>query len=114
MEGVVVHFDEPHGFGFIRPKDFSKDVFVHVQNIPDRQVLAVGQKVMFDTKKTRKGLLAINVIPGKKAKSPHISIWNTRNSGNRAADVYLVLSRIEHRLVLFFVHKSRNILFLWL
>ena len=72
MEGVVVHFDEPHGFGFIRPKDFSKDVFVHVQNIPDRQVLTVGQKVMFDTKKTRKGLLAINVTPGKKAKSPHI------------------------------------------
>ena len=71
MEGVIVKFDEPRGFGFIRSKDFPEDVFVHVQNIPDRQVLAVGQKVMFDTQKTRKGLFAINVIPGKKAKSPH-------------------------------------------
>lgn len=71
MEGVVVHFDEPHGFGFIWSKDFSQDVFVHVRNIPDQQILAVGQKVMFDTKKTRKGLLAINVIPGKMTKSPH-------------------------------------------
>ena len=26
MEGVVVHFDEPRGFGFIRSKDFSKDL----------------------------------------------------------------------------------------
>ena len=71
MEGVIVKFDESRGFGFIRSKDFSKDVFVHVRNIPDRQALALGQKVMFDTTKTRKGLLAINVIPGKKAISPY-------------------------------------------
>jgi len=70
-KGVVVKFDEPHGFGFIRSRDFPKDVFVHVQNIPDRETLAVGQKVMFDTKQTRKGLLAINVIPGGKSISPH-------------------------------------------
>ena len=70
IEGVIVKFDESRGFGFIRSKDFSRDVFVHVRNIPDGQTLDLGQKVTFDTTKTRKGLLAINVIPGKKPISP--------------------------------------------
>lgn len=70
MEGIVVKFDKRRGFGFIRSKAFPEDVFVHIQDIRDRQYLSVGQEVRFKTKQTDKGLAATDVIPGGKRISP--------------------------------------------
>jgi uncharacterized membrane protein YsdA (DUF1294 family)/cold shock CspA family protein len=70
MEGIVVKFDEKRGFGFIRSKALSEDVFVHIRELPDRQPLSVGQQVQFETQKTDKGFSAVEVIPGNKRISP--------------------------------------------
>jgi len=70
MEGIVVKFDKKRGFGFIRSKALSEDVFVHIRELPDRQPLSVGQQVQFETQKTDKGLSATKVIPGNKRISP--------------------------------------------
>lgn len=47
--GTVKFFDAQRGFGFIRPDDGSKDVFVHVSalNQAGMSTLSEGQKVQF-------------------------------------------------------------------
>lgn len=71
MEGFVVKFDEKRGFGFIRSKELPQDVFVHVRNIPDQESLSVGQQVQFKTQQSEKGLVAVDIVPGKKRTSPY-------------------------------------------
>ena len=46
----VKWFDETKGYGFIRPSDGGKDVFVHITAVRTAglQTLAEGQKVNFD------------------------------------------------------------------
>jgi CspA family cold shock protein len=48
--GTVKWFDETKGYGFIRPSDGGKDVFVHITAVRTAglQTLAEGQKVNFD------------------------------------------------------------------
>jgi uncharacterized membrane protein YsdA (DUF1294 family)/cold shock CspA family protein len=72
MKGIIVKFDDQRGFGFIRSKELTEDVFVHIQEIRDQQKLSVGQNVEFSTKQTDKGLSAVEVIPGKKPTSPFV------------------------------------------
>ncbi len=64
-QGVVEEFDESRGFGYIRSSDYSRRVFVHITEIPDRTInsLQPNQKVEFDINYTTKGngLSAINV-----------------------------------------------------
>jgi uncharacterized membrane protein YsdA (DUF1294 family)/cold shock CspA family protein len=71
MEGIVVKFDKKRGFGFIRSKALSEDVFVHIRELPDQRALSVGQQVQFETENTDKGLSAVKVIPGSKRVSPY-------------------------------------------
>jgi uncharacterized membrane protein YsdA (DUF1294 family)/cold shock CspA family protein len=71
MEGFVVKFDGKRGFGFIRSKELPQDVFVHVRDIPNRQNLSVGQQVRFETRQSEKGLVAVNIVSGKKRTSPY-------------------------------------------
>jgi len=71
MEGFVVKYDEKRGFGFIRSKELSQDVFVHVRDIPNQQSLSVGQQVVFEARESEKGLVAANIVPGKKRTSPY-------------------------------------------
>ena len=71
MEGIVVKFNEEKGFGFIRSKAASEDIFVHIREIRGQQKLVPGQSVSFNTQQTDKGLTAIEVIPGKKRTSPY-------------------------------------------
>ncbi len=71
MQGIVIHFDSQRGFGFIRTNEFSEDVFVHVSQIRDRQILLQGQSVCFEVEKNEKGYSAIQVIPGRKRLSPY-------------------------------------------
>lgn len=63
ITGTVKWFNESKGFGFIRPDDGSKDVFVHYSAIAGSgfRSLAEGQKVSFEVQKTPKGLAAANV-----------------------------------------------------
>ncbi len=71
MEGFVVKFDEERGFGFIRSKAASEDIFVHIREIRGQQNLVPGQNVSFNTKQTDRGVTAMKVIPVKKRTSPY-------------------------------------------
>jgi CspA family cold shock protein len=64
--GTVKWFNEKKGFGFIRPDDGSKELFVHHSEIKTEgfATLAEGQKVTFEVGTGKKGPCAVNVVPG--------------------------------------------------
>lgn len=55
--GTVKWFNKVKGFGFIRPDDGSKDVFVHISAVERSGLgtLAEGQKVQFDLARGKDG-----------------------------------------------------------
>jgi CspA family cold shock protein len=55
--GTVKFFNESRGFGFIRPDDGSKDVFVHISAVERAGLgtLNENQKVSFDVEKAHNG-----------------------------------------------------------
>ena len=64
-QGKVKFFDSEKGFGFIKPDDGSKDVFVHrnnIENLDYNQGLEDDEAVEFEVEETPKGLSAINVV----------------------------------------------------
>jgi CspA family cold shock protein len=65
MTGTVKFFNTEKGYGFIRPDDGSRDVFVHVSAVTRSGLgtLAEGQRVSFDVEpdKRGKGPKAINL-----------------------------------------------------
>jgi len=58
--GTVKFFNTTKGFGFIRPDDGSKDVFVHISAVERSGLtgLAEKQKVSFDIERGRDGRVA--------------------------------------------------------
>ena len=63
-QGKVKFFDTQKGFGFIKPDDGGKDIFVHrnnVENLDYDQGLEDNEAVEFEVEETPKGLSAINV-----------------------------------------------------
>ncbi len=65
--GTVKFFDSTRGFGFIKPEDGSKDVFVHISAV-ERSGLGTlneGQRVNFQTLPDPKGKgpKAVNLKP---------------------------------------------------
>jgi CspA family cold shock protein len=48
VTGTVKYFAENRGFGFIKPDDGGKDVFVHVSECGGRCELTVGERVEFE------------------------------------------------------------------
>ncbi|MEX9625529.1 transcription antiterminator/RNA stability regulator CspE [Proteus mirabilis] len=64
MTGTVKWFNDDKGFGFITPKDGSKDVFVHYSAIQsdDFKSLLEGQEVSFTMENGMKGPAAGNVV----------------------------------------------------
>jgi CspA family cold shock protein len=50
MQGIVEFFDPDRGYGFIKPDDGGKDVFVHLKAVDRAGLFALlkGQRVEFD------------------------------------------------------------------
>lgn len=63
LTGTVEFFKDDKGFGFIRPDNGSKDVFVHhsVIQMDGFKTLKRGDKVSFDIVEDAKGPRATNV-----------------------------------------------------
>src|SRR5262249_10231793 len=61
MAGTVKFFNAERGYGFIKPDDGGRDVFVHITAVERAGLksLTAGQRISFD------------VDPGKKSKGPH-------------------------------------------
>jgi CspA family cold shock protein len=63
--GVVKFYNDQKGFGFIKPDDGGKDVFVHASALERAGMrgLVEGQKVAFDTQEDRRtGKIAVGNI----------------------------------------------------
>ncbi len=52
--GIVKTFKDDKGFGFIKPDEGGRDVFVHVSAVPGQQPLREGMRVGFDLTTDRK------------------------------------------------------------
>jgi cold shock protein len=59
--GTVKWFNPVRGFGFIRPDDGSRNLFVHALALERSELdgLVEGQKVRFDVQRARNGKLAV-------------------------------------------------------
>ena len=66
--GTVRWFSKKKGYGFIVPDEGGKNLFVHHTEIKAEgwwAYLNKGQKVEYDIREGKKGLIATNVIPTK-------------------------------------------------
>ena len=61
QSGTIKFFNETKGFGFIKPDDGGKDIFVHVNALGGLQSLTNDQRVVFDIEEGRRGPQAVNV-----------------------------------------------------
>ena len=62
--GKIKWFDGQKGFGFIKPENGEKDVFVHrnnVENLGFNEDIKDGEEVEFAVEETDKGLSAVDV-----------------------------------------------------
>jgi cold shock protein len=66
MTGVVKFFNAERGYGFIKPDDNGRDVFVHITSVEKAglQSLTEGQHVTFEVEpdKKGKGPKAVNLV----------------------------------------------------
>ena len=62
-KGIVNSFNDKKGFGFIKPAEGGKDVFVHFSGIvgDGHRTLKPGDSVIFDIERTVRGPQAKNV-----------------------------------------------------
>lgn len=63
--GTVKWFDEPKGFGFIKPDNGGSDLFAHFSEIKGGgfKTLAENQRVEFEITQGRKGPQASSIRP---------------------------------------------------
>jgi CspA family cold shock protein len=62
--GTVKWFNSAKGYGFIRPEDGSKDIFVHISAVERAGLsnLHEGQKLTFDVERGQQGKVsAVNI-----------------------------------------------------
>ncbi|MCB1423474.1 MAG: cold-shock protein [Nitratireductor sp.] len=57
MNGTVKFFNSDKGYGFIKPDDGSKDIFVHISAVQASGLteLTENQKVAFETEEDARG-----------------------------------------------------------
>lgn len=58
-KGVITHFNDAKGYGFIRDTASQESIFVHINAA--KEPLKEGDKVEFETEQGQKGLNAVNV-----------------------------------------------------
>ncbi len=58
-KGVITHFNDEKGYGFIRDKMTGDSVFVHINNL--EEPVKQQDKVSFEQERGPKGMVAINV-----------------------------------------------------
>lgn len=64
IKGIVKFYNDMKGFGFIKPDNGDKDVFVHASQLDGvGGTLQDGQAVMFESVQGRKGQEAQNLEP---------------------------------------------------
>ena len=62
IKGNVKSFNDTKGYGFIKPENDDKDVFVHAKQLDHLDgPLQAGQTVLFETSQGRKGIEATNI-----------------------------------------------------
>jgi cold shock protein len=68
MTGTVKFFNGERGYGFIKPDDGGRDVFVHITAVERAglKALTEGQRITFDVEpdKKGKGPKAVNLVLG--------------------------------------------------
>jgi CspA family cold shock protein len=68
QHGVVKFFNGERGYGFIKPDDGGRDVFVHVTAVEQAGLKSLneGQRIAFDVEpdKKGKGPKAVNLVVG--------------------------------------------------
>jgi len=66
MAGTVKFFNAERGYGFVKPDDGGRDVFVHVTAVEQAGLksLSEGQRLSFDVEpdKKGKGPKAVNLV----------------------------------------------------
>jgi cold shock protein len=66
QSGVVKFFNGERGYGFVKPDDGGRDVFVHITAVEQAGLTALneGQKISFDVEpdKKGKGPKAVNLV----------------------------------------------------
>ena len=61
MKGRIAWFSRKKGYGFIHPDDDTRDVFLHINQIPEEMELFDGDAVEYETETTNKGVSATKV-----------------------------------------------------
>ena len=61
-KGIVTHFNEGKGYGFIRDLQSQESIFVHINALSGP--VKEGDKVSFEVQQGHKGPNAVNVKPG--------------------------------------------------
>jgi CspA family cold shock protein len=61
--GIVKWFNATKGYGFLKPEDGSKDVFVHISAVERAGMngLNEGQRLSFDLEESRGKISAVNL-----------------------------------------------------